>query len=157
MEEEEGTHDMDAHGFALTIQPHEDSILLDVSCFKIEPLCARSPDCSFPLVISTLLGYFHPKSMLEYEERRPYGHPSSYHSLLVTGSISLRREGRMYHLFRGFHEYLTRKDEFSIVIIGLDNVSMPSFSWKQADGVRRRERRSVLAPGRVWMVADRVG
>lgn len=29
----------------------------------------------------------------------------------------------MYHLLRGFHEYLTRKDEFSIVIIGLDNVS----------------------------------
>ena len=30
----------------------------------------------------------------------------------------------MYHLVRGFHEYLTRKDEFSIVIIGLDNVSL---------------------------------
>ncbi|KAJ9107599.1 hypothetical protein QFC21_001058 [Naganishia friedmannii] len=27
----------------------------------------------------------------------------------------------MYHLLRGLHEYLTRKDEFSIVIIGLDN------------------------------------
>jgi hypothetical protein len=29
----------------------------------------------------------------------------------------------MYHLLRGLHEYLTRKDEYSIVIIGLDNVS----------------------------------
>jgi ADP-ribosylation factor related protein 1 len=31
----------------------------------------------------------------------------------------------MYHLLRGFHEYMTRKDEFSIVIIGLDNVRSP--------------------------------
>lgn len=34
----------------------------------------------------------------------------------------------MYHLLRGLHEYMTRKDEFSIVIIGLDNVSLPSSS-----------------------------
>ncbi|CAK9787137.1 P-loop containing nucleoside triphosphate hydrolase protein [Cutaneotrichosporon oleaginosum] len=27
----------------------------------------------------------------------------------------------MYHLFKGLHTYLTRKDEYSIVIIGLDN------------------------------------
>nr|XP_019012198.1 arf/Sar family protein [Kwoniella pini CBS 10737]OCF50979.1 arf/Sar family protein [Kwoniella pini CBS 10737] len=27
----------------------------------------------------------------------------------------------MYHLLRGLHEYLTRKDEYSVVIIGLDN------------------------------------
>ncbi|KAG9002569.1 ADP-ribosylation factor protein 3 [Tulasnella sp. JGI-2019a] len=27
----------------------------------------------------------------------------------------------MYHLLRGLHEHLTRKDEFSIIIIGLDN------------------------------------
>jgi hypothetical protein len=67
-------------------------------------------------------------------------------------------EGRMYHLFRGFHEYLTRKDEFSIVIIGLDNVSLSlPLLLRQADGVHRRERRSVLAPGRLWMVADRLG
>ncbi|EMD33681.1 hypothetical protein CERSUDRAFT_159939 [Gelatoporia subvermispora B] len=26
----------------------------------------------------------------------------------------------MYHLLKGFHEYLTRKDEFSVIIIGLD-------------------------------------
>lgn len=29
----------------------------------------------------------------------------------------------MYHLFKGLHTYLTRKDEYSVVIIGLDNVS----------------------------------
>jgi ADP-ribosylation factor related protein 1 len=29
----------------------------------------------------------------------------------------------MYHLLRGLHEHLTRKDEYSVVIIGLDNVS----------------------------------
>lgn len=28
----------------------------------------------------------------------------------------------MYHLLRGLHDYLTRKDEYSVVIIGLDNV-----------------------------------
>lgn len=28
----------------------------------------------------------------------------------------------MYHLFKGLHTYLTRKDEYSVVIIGLDNV-----------------------------------
>ncbi|ODN80641.1 hypothetical protein, variant 1 [Cryptococcus amylolentus CBS 6039] len=27
----------------------------------------------------------------------------------------------MYHLLRGLHDYLTRKDEYSVVIIGLDN------------------------------------
>ncbi|GFZ42703.1 hypothetical protein JCM24511_00420 [Saitozyma sp. JCM 24511] len=27
----------------------------------------------------------------------------------------------MYHLFKGLHAYLTRKDEYSVVIIGLDN------------------------------------
>ncbi|GMK58580.1 hypothetical protein CspeluHIS016_0600220 [Cutaneotrichosporon spelunceum] len=27
----------------------------------------------------------------------------------------------MYHLFKGLHTYLTRKDEYSVVIIGLDN------------------------------------
>ncbi|EGO00328.1 hypothetical protein SERLA73DRAFT_180854 [Serpula lacrymans var. lacrymans S7.3] len=26
----------------------------------------------------------------------------------------------MYHLLKGFHEYLTRKEEFSIIIVGLD-------------------------------------
>jgi len=26
----------------------------------------------------------------------------------------------MYHLLKGLHEYLTRKDEFSVIIIGLD-------------------------------------
>ncbi|OBZ70736.1 ADP-ribosylation factor-related protein 1 [Grifola frondosa] len=26
----------------------------------------------------------------------------------------------MYHLLKGFHEYLTRKEEFSVIIIGLD-------------------------------------
>lgn len=30
----------------------------------------------------------------------------------------------MYHLFKGLHEYMTRKDEYSVVIIGLDNVSI---------------------------------
>jgi len=29
----------------------------------------------------------------------------------------------MYHLLKGLHEHLTRKDEYSVVIIGLDNVS----------------------------------
>ncbi|KAI5455347.1 ADP-ribosylation factor protein 3 [Naganishia albida] len=33
----------------------------------------------------------------------------------------------MYHLLRGFHEYMTRKDEFSIVIIGLDNAGKTTF------------------------------
>lgn len=28
----------------------------------------------------------------------------------------------MYHLLSGLHSYLTRKDEYSVVIIGLDNV-----------------------------------
>ena len=28
----------------------------------------------------------------------------------------------MYHLLKGLHEHLTRKDEYSVVIIGLDNV-----------------------------------
>ncbi|KAI0268847.1 P-loop containing nucleoside triphosphate hydrolase protein [Gloeopeniophorella convolvens] len=28
----------------------------------------------------------------------------------------------MYHLLKGLHEYLTRKDEFSVIIIGLDGV-----------------------------------
>lgn len=56
-------------------------------------------------------------------------------------------KGRMYHLFRGLHEYLTRKDEFSIVIIGLDNVSAPLFfRVNQADVVHRQERRSVQLP-----------
>lgn len=32
--------------------------------------------------------------------------------------------GNMYHLFKGLHEYMTRKDEYSVVIIGLDNVSI---------------------------------
>jgi hypothetical protein len=31
----------------------------------------------------------------------------------------------MYHLLRGLHEYLTRKDEYTVVILGLDNVSLP--------------------------------
>lgn len=39
---------------------------------------------------------------------------------------------RMYHLLRGFHEYLTRKDEFSIVIIGLDNVSPSPLAFRLA-------------------------
>ncbi len=30
----------------------------------------------------------------------------------------------MYHLFKGLHTYLTRKDEYSVVIIGLDNVRL---------------------------------
>jgi hypothetical protein len=30
----------------------------------------------------------------------------------------------MYHLFKGLHAYLTRKDEYSVVIIGLDNVRL---------------------------------
>lgn len=29
----------------------------------------------------------------------------------------------MYHLLKGLHAHLTRKDEYSVVIIGLDNVS----------------------------------
>lgn len=28
----------------------------------------------------------------------------------------------MYHLLKGLHAHLTRKDEYSVVIIGLDNV-----------------------------------
>jgi hypothetical protein len=32
---------------------------------------------------------------------------------------------KMYHLFKGLHEYMTRKDEYSVVILGLDNVSSP--------------------------------
>lgn len=28
----------------------------------------------------------------------------------------------MYHLLTGLYEHLTRKDEYSVVIIGLDNV-----------------------------------
>lgn len=28
----------------------------------------------------------------------------------------------MYSLLKGLHDYLTRKDEYSVVIIGLDNV-----------------------------------
>lgn len=28
----------------------------------------------------------------------------------------------MYHLIKGLHDYLTRNDEYSVVIIGLDNV-----------------------------------
>lgn len=30
----------------------------------------------------------------------------------------------MYHLLSGLHSYLTRKDEYSVVIIGLDNVRL---------------------------------
>ncbi|BEI83438.1 hypothetical protein CcaverHIS002_0400420 [Cutaneotrichosporon cavernicola] len=30
----------------------------------------------------------------------------------------------MYHLFKGLHTYLTRKDEYSVVIIGLDNTML---------------------------------
>jgi len=26
----------------------------------------------------------------------------------------------MYHLLKGLHQYLTRKEEFSVIIIGLD-------------------------------------
>lgn len=33
----------------------------------------------------------------------------------------------MYHLLRGLHEYLTRRDTFSIVIIGLDNAGKTTF------------------------------
>lgn len=32
----------------------------------------------------------------------------------------------MYHLLKGLHAHLTRKDEYSVVIIGLDNVSSVS-------------------------------
>lgn len=45
----------------------------------------------------------------------------------------------MYHLLRGLHEYLTRKDEYSIVIIGLDNVSR-SFQGDRVLTWRRRAR-----------------
>jgi len=31
------------------------------------------------------------------------------------------RSDSMYHLLRGLHEHLTKKDEFSVIIIGLDN------------------------------------
>lgn len=34
----------------------------------------------------------------------------------------------MYHLLTGLYEHLTRKDEYSVVIIGLDNVSSSSES-----------------------------
>ena len=34
----------------------------------------------------------------------------------------------MYHLLTGLYEHLTRKDEYSVVIIGLDNVSSSSGS-----------------------------
>jgi hypothetical protein len=34
----------------------------------------------------------------------------------------------MYHLFKGLHTYLTRKDEYSVVIIGLDNVRLRSLA-----------------------------
>ena len=37
--------------------------------------------------------------------------------------VVLRRPVIMYHLFKGLHEYMTRKDEYSVVILGLDNVS----------------------------------
>lgn len=30
----------------------------------------------------------------------------------------------MYHLLKGLHAHLTRKDEYSVVIIGLDNVGL---------------------------------
>jgi hypothetical protein len=33
----------------------------------------------------------------------------------------------MYHLLKGLHTHLTRKDEYSVVIIGLDNVRPHSF------------------------------
>lgn len=37
--------------------------------------------------------------------------------------IFLHVAGGMYHLLKGLHAHLTRKDEYSVVIIGLDNVS----------------------------------
>jgi hypothetical protein len=44
--EGEKTHDMDAHGFALKIQPQEESVYLDVSCFK-NPFAPDRPIAAF--------------------------------------------------------------------------------------------------------------
>ena len=38
-------------------------------------------------------------------------------------TVHLSPAAIMYHLFKGLHEYMTRKDEYSVVILGLDNVS----------------------------------
>ncbi|KLO20318.1 P-loop containing nucleoside triphosphate hydrolase protein [Schizopora paradoxa] len=36
----------------------------------------------------------------------------------------------MYHLLKGLHEYLTRKDEFSVLILGLDGAGKTTFLEK---------------------------
>ncbi|KAI6109116.1 P-loop containing nucleoside triphosphate hydrolase protein [Pisolithus croceorrhizus] len=36
----------------------------------------------------------------------------------------------MYHLLKGLHEYLTRKEEFSVIIIGLDGAGKTTFLEK---------------------------
>lgn len=48
----------------------------------------------------------------------------------------------MYHLLSGLHSYLTRKDEYSVVIIGLDNVRNLSQQARmtRADGSRQERR-----------------
>jgi hypothetical protein len=54
----------------------------------------------------------------------------------------------MYHLLKGLHTYLTRKDEYSVVIIGLDNVSLALsvfVSTRMRAELLRLERRSVLS------------
>lgn len=59
-------------------------------------------------------GCYSPECIRGAALHRTYGHPRiAYNS---TSPIT------MYHLFKGAYTYLTRKDEYSVVIIGLDNV-----------------------------------
>jgi ADP-ribosylation factor related protein 1 len=55
----------------------------------------------------------------------------------------------MYHLLKGFHEYLTRKEEFSVIIIGLDgagktvrsaqHIASPSLADTLVDSTRENK------------------
>jgi hypothetical protein len=70
----------------------------------------------------------------------------------------------MYHLLKGLHTHLTRKDEYSVVIIGLDNVG--GISPRRGEGFlamkrhltddQRREKRYVLASFRTTSLGDSV-
>ena len=57
------------------------------------------------------------------------GHMNSSYSPLAVTSMSEKADIClvlvwvflvMYHLLKGLHQYLTRKEEFSVIIIGLD-------------------------------------
>jgi len=62
----------------------------------------------------------------------------------------------MYHLLKGLHEHLTRKDEFSVIIIGLDGagktvckatvVSARSLTFPSRPSWRRSRRSTTTSP-----------